>query len=200
MFPPSLIPAATAACLILLAVGQLVYWARQHRAQRQTGADRDGDVTKATEIRPLLNLDVANTQPYPYRPWKSGKFVMSMGIQKVRPEEWLHLDNRYWQEQELRRGLLTTHREKVMQILPGAEAACAEMLELVVSYLTQRFPELFFHPSGKPDHLYNSLTKRTFRVSPPYEIPPLEVAAQLVMEDLNLLIQGLGDDPEQHYL
>ncbi len=87
-----------------------------------------------------------------------------------------------------------------MQILPGTEAACAEMLDLIVSFLTRRYPQLFYRPLGKPDYLHNGLTNRIFKITAPYDVPPLEVAAQLVMEDLNLLVQGFGDDPEQHYL
>lgn len=152
-------------------------------------------------VTPLPEFDVENTAPHPYRPWRSGKFVMTMGIQKVEDEsDWLALDNRYHAEQQLRRDLLKTHRQAVMQILPGSEAACIEVLETIVSYLSHRFPHLFFHPNGKLDYIHNRLTKLTFRIKEPFEIPPLEVAAQLTMEDLNLLIQGFGGDPEQHYL
>ncbi len=87
-----------------------------------------------------------------------------------------------------------------MQILPGSEAACIECLDTIVDYVTRRYPNLFYHPDGKQNYIHNALTKRTFKITSPYEIPPLEVAAQLVMEDLNLLIQGFGDDPQQHYL
>lgn len=152
-------------------------------------------------ITALPEFDVENTAPHPYRPWTSGKFVMTMGIQKVGYEsDWLALDNRYRAEQQLRRDLLKTNRRAVMQILPGSEAACIEVLETIVSYLSQRFPHLFFHPNGELDYIHNVLTNLTFRIKGPFKVPPLEVAAQLVMEDLNLLIRGFGDDPEQHYL
>lgn len=125
---------------------------------------------------------------------------MTMGIQKTAQEEWLDLDNRYWDEQALRRTLLQNEHDEVTQVLPGSEPACIEALEFIVSFLTRRFPHLFFHPDGKRDYVHNVLTKMTFRIRQPFEAPPLEVAAQLVMEDLNLLIQGFGPDPEQHYL
>ncbi len=125
---------------------------------------------------------------------------MTMGIQHPPQEVWLGLDNKYLEEQELRRTLLRANREGVIQIVPGTEAACEETLGIVVSYLTRRFPHLFYHPDEKLDYIHNSLTKKTFRIKEPFEIPPLEVAAQLVMEDLNLLVQGLGDDKNQYYL
>jgi hypothetical protein len=87
-----------------------------------------------------------------------------------------------------------------MQTLPGSESACAEVLEMVVSYLSQRYPHLFYRPPGRSDYLYNSLTKRTFKVTAPFETHHLEVAAQLAMEDINNLYQGFGENPERHYL
>ncbi|KAI1613610.1 hypothetical protein EDD36DRAFT_201567 [Exophiala viscosa] len=125
---------------------------------------------------------------------------MTMGIQKVEESDWLAIDNRYLPEQAFRRDLLATKRHNVLQVLPGSEAACAEVLEVVVNYVTQRYPTLFYSPAGKNDYVHNSLTGRTFKVTYPYELEPLEIAAQLVMEDLNVLIQGFGEDPEQHYL
>jgi hypothetical protein len=150
---------------------------------------------------PWRESDIVAREPQPYRPWKSGKFIMTMGIQKVKPEEWLDIDNRFWKEQELRRKLLEGHREGVSQMLPGSEAACVEVLDTVVDYVTRRYPNLFYAPEGKADYIHNSLTKRTFKITAPYDMPPLEAAAQLVMEDLNVMIQGFGDDdPQQHYL
>lgn len=154
----------------------------------------------AVGITPLPGFDVENTFPHPYRPWRSGKFVMTMGIQKVDESDWLGLDNRYLEEQQLRRNQLQNHRRAVLQILPGSEAGCIEVLETIVSCLTKRFPNLFFHPDGKLNYIRNELTKLTFRIKEPFQLAPLEIAAQLVMEDLNVLIQGFGDDPEQYYL
>lgn len=168
----------------------------EKRSREHTDAFRYDEVA----IDPLNEFDVAKTEPYPYRPWKSGKFVMTMGIRKLAQEEWLGLDNRYWKEQDLRRNLLENHHDGVTQALPGSEAACIEVLDMVVSYLTRRYPQLFFHPEGKIDHIHNKLTGLTFRIKAPYEIPPLEVAAQLVMEDLNIMIQGLGPNKDHHYL
>lgn len=125
---------------------------------------------------------------------------MTMGIRRTPQEEWLTLDNRYVPEQTLRQELLDNHREGVMQTLPGSESACEEVLEMVVSFLTQRYPHLFYHPEGKTDYIYNVATGRSFRITAPYEVPPLQVAAQLIMEDINILYKGHGDDPQQHYL
>ncbi|KIX08409.1 uncharacterized protein Z518_03065 [Rhinocladiella mackenziei CBS 650.93] len=201
--PPSLV---TCAVLLLSVASLIYYWSLRHRGRRRDkfhlgeAPEEEKIPRSSTEIRPLLDLDVASTNPHPYRPWKSGKFVMSMGIQQVKHEEWLWLDNRYWEEQELRRHLLETQREGVFQMLPGSEAACSETLQLIVDYVTKRFPHLFFIMDDKPDYLHNKLTGLTFKITEPYDMPPLQIAAQLVMEDLNVLARGHGGDPDQYYL
>lgn len=115
-------------------------------------------------------------------------------------EEWLLLDNQYSKEQALRTHLLENQRREVFQYRPGSELACKEMLEEVVSFFTRRYPQFFYHPNGETDKIHNALTKKTFRIHEPFDIHPLEVAAQLTMEDMNLLVQGGGADPDQFYL
>jgi hypothetical protein len=183
---------------VFFAVAKLIQWTI--KKGRKTAPLSLDVVGPKEDIPPLLDFDISPANPHPYRPWSSGKFVMTMGIKKIAQEDWLMLDNKYFQEQLLRRELLAQNREGVMQILPGAEAACVETLELIVYFLTKRYPRLFYRPPGKPDYIHNSLTNRTFRISAPYDVTPLEVAAQLIMEDTNLLVQGFGEDPEQYYL
>ncbi|KAF2103965.1 hypothetical protein NA57DRAFT_70176 [Rhizodiscina lignyota] len=151
-------------------------------------------------LKPNADFDIRNTEPRPYRPWRSGKFVMTMGIRKMPREDWLLLDNRYFEEQKLRRHLLHENRRGVFQALPGSEMACREVLAEIVAFLTRRYPQWFYCPTQNPDYVHNALTGRTFKVAEPYENHPLEVAAQLAKEDINLLIQGAGPDPNQFYL
>jgi hypothetical protein len=149
-------------------------------------------------IQPLPSFDIAKTPPRPYRPWRAGKYHMTMGLRKMPEEDWLVLDRMYEQEQELRRYLLVNNRNGVMQYLPGSDEACEETLECVVKFLTKRYPSQFQHPKGDMDHIHNLITNKTFKITTPFEQHPLEVAAQLAMEDINLLIQGEGET--EYYL
>jgi hypothetical protein len=143
-----------------------------------------------SDVQSLPSFDIAKTPPHPYRPWTAGKYHMTMGIRKMPEEDWLVLDNLYEQEQKLRRHLLENNRNGVMQCLPGSEEACEETLECVVKFLTKRYPSQFQHPNGDLNYIHNLITNRTFKVTAPFEQHPLEVTAQLTMEDINLLIQG----------
>jgi hypothetical protein len=168
--------------------------------KKTTGNPGVENENSVEEIIPLLDFDVHTTEPRPYRPWSSGKFAMTMGIRKLPEDDLFLLDREYVEQQKLRRYLLKEKREGVVQYLPGSEDACEETLDYVVNFLTKKYPHLFVPVPEKPGYLHNCITDLTFKISKPYEMPPLEVAAQLVMEDLNILMQGAGDDPEQHYL
>jgi hypothetical protein len=160
---------------------------------------REGSTLDFSGIPPLPDFELANAIPHPYRPWRPGKYTMTMGIRKMPEEDWLVLDNLYEREQELRRHLLDTDRDGVMQCLPDAEEACEEALECIVKFLTTRYPSQFQCPNGKPGYIHNAITKRTFKIVAPYEQHPLEVAAQLAMEDINLLVEG-GNGDQEYYL
>ncbi|KAK4958002.1 hypothetical protein LTR10_004427 [Elasticomyces elasticus] len=151
-------------------------------------------------VRPVIGFNIYARPPHPYAPWSGGKFQMTMGIRKTQEDSWLMLDNRYREEQSLRERLLGSERAGVLQYLDGSEDACRETLEYIVAFLTRRFPDLFFRSPKDPDYLCNGITGATFRVADPLEQHPLEIAARLVMEDMNLLIQGAGPDPDEHYL
>jgi hypothetical protein len=153
-----------------------------------------------SNIEPLPFFDVSKTKPRRYRPWKAGKYNMTMGIRKMPEEDWLVIDNKYEEEQSFRRYLLENQRDGVMQVRPCAEEACEEALDCIVNFLIKRYPSQFQYPKGKQGYIYNGITNRTFKVTKPYEQHPLEVAAQLAMEDINLLMKGSGQDARNYYL
>ncbi|KAF8865130.1 hypothetical protein BDZ45DRAFT_669020 [Acephala macrosclerotiorum] len=153
-----------------------------------------------SDITPFPGLDVSNTLPFPYRPFRAGRYTMTMGIRKMPEDDWLVIDNLYQQEQDLRRHLLKTNRDGVMQCLPGAEEACKEALQAIIDFLTRRFPSHFHLLKDRPGWICNAITNRTFKFSEPLQQHPLEIAAQLVMEDINLLMQGVGEHSNEYYL
>ncbi|TVY59599.1 hypothetical protein LSUE1_G010083 [Lachnellula suecica] len=166
----------------------IAIWKRKHRLgmRRQT--------LDFSKVQPLPEFKPEDTSPYPYRPWTAGKYNMTMGLRKMPADEWLIIDSLYKEEQVLRRHLLKTNRQGVMQCLPTAEKACEEALECIVNFLIERYPSQFKLLTNRPGFIYNGITARNFKITKPYEQHPLEVAAQLVMEDINLLLQGAGND------
>lgn len=122
-----------------------------------------------------------------------GRYHMTMELRKSDLEGWLDVDEKYAAFHNIRSQLLDDKKCRVLQCLPGSEAACVEVLDLVVESLTQRFPEKFkAHFSFfKIQFVEVVATCEIFEVTAPFNgLEPLEIAARLAMEDLNILVKG----------
>ena len=128
------------------------------------------------------------------------KYNMAKGIKKLDQEDWLRVDERFSLEHKIRSELLTKQKDKVLQCLPGSEEACIEALEVVVKYLTEKFPGTFQQSlSGCGDRVHVVETGETLYIKPPFNhLQPLEIAARLSMEDLNILSKDWHSG--EHYL
>ena len=115
---------------------------------------------------------------------------MAMGLKRLDESNWLTLDAKYLPEHELRcTALASPSRPKVIQCLEGSQAACDEVLEVVINFLTSRFPQHFVlrNTSTSPT-IHNRLTDETYLIGSGCS-NPLEVAAKLSMEDFNILMK-----------
>ncbi|EIE18797.1 hypothetical protein COCSUDRAFT_20416 [Coccomyxa subellipsoidea C-169] len=108
---------------------------------------------------------------------------MTMGLEPMHPMDWIEIDEHYEEEMALRRTLMKEKRDIVLVSLPGAEAANAEMLELLADFLPKRFPDRFTRDG---DVLINHSTGDVWNLADP-TLDPLEASALLVQEDLCLM-------------
>lgn len=120
------------------------------------------------------------TQAKPYH--------MTMGLKRLDMENWLTVDAEYTKEHQLRTDLLDKSLPSVFQCLSGSEVACLEVLQLVVDFLTSRYPEMFVLEGS---NIYNNATGETFSLVDVTN--PLEIAARLAMEDFNILTKDESD-------
>ncbi|KAL5321932.1 hypothetical protein ACEPPN_009897 [Leptodophora sp. 'Broadleaf-Isolate-01'] len=125
---------------------------------------------------------------------------MTMGIRRMPDEDWLVIDNLYKAEQQIRTHLLETNHDGVLQCLPESKEACKEALDCIVNFLIRRYPKHFWLLEDKPGYVHNAITSKTFRFIEPYDQDPLAIAAQLAMEDINLLMQGTGENSNNYFL
>jgi hypothetical protein len=56
---------------------------------------------------------------------------------------WIELENTYESRITQRKELYAKHGESVISWLPGSELACKELMEMVLQYLTLRYPQYF---------------------------------------------------------
>ncbi|OCK76454.1 hypothetical protein K432DRAFT_306328 [Lepidopterella palustris CBS 459.81] len=137
--------------------------------------------------------DLSHLTPYRSRGFKKDPAnYMTMGLRKLDLDNWLTVDGKYYEFYQARRQLLSEKKQEVLQVKPGGEAACGELLGEVVGFLTKKYPEEYeiFEGEQRRKWVRNRMTKEEFAISMPYNVHPLEVVARLAMEDFNVLIKS----------
>ena len=137
----------------------------------------------------------------------STKYHLTMGLRRPIHDRWLIVDDNYLPEHKIKVRLMQNKKSNVIGYTQGGEAACEEVLDLVVKYLTSNYPKSFKHCSrlfveGSALEFAEGVeiisTGEIFKLTAPFVYKtPLEIAAHLTMEDLNILIKG---DDGQHIL
>lgn len=82
--------------------------------------------------------------PRPYRPYKAGKWTMTMSIKSLPYYDWLLLDRDYMDITNLRDRIVNSYKKHTVLTLPEATPPTLEMYNLVVDFLQQRFPQYFY--------------------------------------------------------
>ncbi len=118
-----------------------------------------------------------------YLPFEAGPYRMAMSLMTVPAAEWFELDARYLHDMAERRRLLAERHDDVFGVLPHAEHASREVLQLIVAYLSAQYPEWFVLDA---DTLFNRLTNETWDLADS-SCHPLELAGRLVQEDLCII-------------
>lgn len=135
--------------------------------------------------------DLKQMRPYPDEPIKGReKYKITMGLRKADRENWLTIDNKYMEEHWVRDGLLREEREKVFQCLPESQEACKETRDEVISFLCERFPQMFEKiRTLNGSAIHNKQTGEQFNLRHSKGgMEPLEIAARLAMEDFSVLL------------
>jgi len=114
---------------------------------------------------------------------------MAMGLKRLDQSNWLTIDPEFVPEHNIRLHLLAKDRSNVVECLPPSEEACHEVLDLAVSFLLSRYPQHFSKCyTWKGLMIHNHITSETFPIGRQNQ-RPLETAALLAMEDMNILIK-----------
>ncbi len=118
----------------------------------------------------------------PLAPWMAPHTWRLPGTVPIAPRDWLLRDEVFAAQMALRDRLIAERPEAVMALLPGAEAAAAELLALVLEHLRAApFYRIGASVVARPDGVEVAL-----------DAPPLAVAGRLVQEDLLILERPEG--------
>ncbi|HSA82686.1 MAG TPA: DUF3445 domain-containing protein [Geminicoccaceae bacterium] len=118
-----------------------------------------------------------------YRPFLDGPWRLAMGLKALDLREWIEVDEDFAGQLAERRRMLDQRHGEVLGALPESVAGQAEVLELLLEHLPQRFPEHYRQTDGE---FANLVTGERFDLAA-WRKAPLELAGRLIQEDLCLL-------------
>ncbi|KAI4599581.1 hypothetical protein KJ359_002028 [Pestalotiopsis sp. 9143b] len=108
---------------------------------------------------------------------------------KMEPDYWIELEQNYFRRMEQRMELWQEHGERVMFEAPGSELAARELMEMVLQFLTIRYPH-YFQLEDDNRVLRNRLLGTTTVVD---SMRPLEVLFRNVPEDFAVMLRSQDD-------
>ena len=117
-----------------------------------------------------------------YTPYLDGQGGVKIGLSPISESKWLEIDNKFEEEIRLKKKLLKTNRDDVLQITQGSEDKQNEILESIVSYL-QKFHSDIFKVTN--DSVYIESTNDLYKLNQFKN--PIELASLLVQEDLVMM-------------
>jgi len=105
-----------------------------------------------------------------------------MGLSPISESEWLELDNKFEEEILLKKNLLNTNRDDVLQISEGSKGEQEEILESILNYLQKFHSDKY---KFSKDSIYIESTNDLYDLNQFKN--PIELASLLVQEDLVLM-------------
>jgi hypothetical protein len=150
----------------------------------------------ARNLNPKQDQPLHLLPPYVFPPLKPPTSPhMTMALKRLDRGNWLAIDDTYLRAHSTRAALLRDHKPSVLACIPSSELACREVLSLVSTFLSTRYPSSFritssatpslASPFAREREITNRLTGERFALDGNTE--PLETAARLAMEDFNVL-------------
>ncbi|KAF9008860.1 hypothetical protein BDQ17DRAFT_1275100 [Cyathus striatus] len=173
---------------------------------------------KYPEIRPALQ-ELKDIKPIPYRPFRWGKYNVTMGIRNMSWNEWIELDSQYETYQRIRKHRIQTRGPSAIRVLGddvnpgvvhGGGEAAIELVHELAEYLSRRYPQSFKierHIAKTDEPLgWNDLPSikevTVIPLSTTHRLPlnindgeraperAMEIAALLIQDDLALMVEG----------
>ncbi|MFL2701291.1 MAG: heme-dependent oxidative N-demethylase family protein [Gammaproteobacteria bacterium] len=117
-----------------------------------------------------------------YTPYLDGQGGVKIGLTPISESKWLEIDNKFEEEIRLKKKLLKTNRDDVLQITQGSEDKQNEILESIVSYLQKFHSDIF---KVTKDSVYIESTNDLYKLNQFKN--PIELASLLVQEDLVMM-------------
>ncbi|KAF2662262.1 hypothetical protein K491DRAFT_773378 [Lophiostoma macrostomum CBS 122681] len=155
---------------------------------KKSVSPENDDPFNLKQIIPYDGIPLSHPPDWP-RYWKSGKYQLTMALRKLDMNNWMTFDNQWLTEHNKKREYcrLPNKRDIVDYLDGDDDIAVLELLDLVVNYVTLRYPDMF---SLEADYIRIKPTDEIYRAKAPLDQPPMELIGLLVMDDMYILKQG----------
>ncbi|KAK4444233.1 hypothetical protein QBC34DRAFT_360645 [Podospora aff. communis PSN243] len=150
------------------------------------------DYSLLSGVRPPVPCDAAwdisKAVFRPYRPFR-WKYHQHMALMKFEPDWWIELEKNYHKTMAARHELLKEHSSRIFFQGPGADLAVRELMEMLLQFLCQRYPQ-HFSLSDDCALFHNRLLGTTTDLR---ATPPLRVIFDNVPEDYAIMLRNEDD-------
>ncbi|KAM7210510.1 Protein of unknown function (DUF3445) domain containing protein [Rhypophila decipiens] len=124
----------------------------------------------------------------PFRPFRWG-YHQHMALMKFDPDYWVELERNYLPTMAARKALLAEHPTRIFFHQPASDLATRELMELVLTFLVNRYPQ-HFRLSDNSTIFHNNLLKTTTNLLTTHS---LTVLFENVPEDYCLMLRNPAD-------
>ncbi|KAK6532732.1 hypothetical protein TWF281_006908 [Arthrobotrys megalospora] len=144
---------------------------------------------------PYHTFNITTAKPRPYRPFRWA-YHQTMALTKLEPDWWLELESTYVTRLSQRQNLLEKHKEKIIDRFTDindnwrVEVACTELMEMVVEFLSLRYPQ-YFDLDTENLVFWNKILGRRFELK---GVDPLHVVFENVPEDFAIVMPDEGKE------
>jgi hypothetical protein len=114
-----------------------------------------------------------------------GSLLTATALTKLETDWWIELESTYKERIAQRKQLYKDHGESVLNWAPGSELACKELMEMVLQYVTFRYPQ-YFSLSRDSKMFENKILGTAQDVSAKH---PLLVLLDNIPEDFALMLR-----------
>ncbi|KAF8150626.1 hypothetical protein B0H34DRAFT_784890 [Crassisporium funariophilum] len=133
---------------------------------------------------PLLDFDIDQARPRPYRPFR-WQYHQTMSLKKLERNHWLELDSSYRERIAERKEIFNRHGRNAVNLLPGGEDACSELVETVIQFLCIRYPCQFSF-NNRTRVFHNAILGADYDLK---KISPLTFLLENVPDDFMIMME-----------
>ncbi|KAH8653267.1 hypothetical protein BGZ60DRAFT_419851 [Tricladium varicosporioides] len=181
-------------------------WSRRYNSRKvqkkkgeNIGVENPKLAAYVDDLNPRLGFQWQTTEPLKFRSFKP-KYHLTMALEISKFDELIEMDKNYLSRVNIRRKIISEHRDIVLQASPLIKPAVDELyIYLFNIYLPVRYPSMFRLTSPllfkKSTHLYNMVTKQPIALAPPTDpIRAFEILGEHLDEEFLLLIPSEDGD------